>query len=120
MRIVVLTLVLLLTLTLAHAQGGFRVTYDVDQSRPTKARLNGRVANERAQDVFDVSVTAEALDANGKVLARGISFVDSRIAQGDSRPFAVSVPAVAGVSGFRVTVSSFRVGLGTPAPNQGP
>jgi hypothetical protein len=120
MRIVVLTLVLLLTLTLAHAQGGFRVTYDVDQSRPTKARLNGRVANERAQDVFDVSVTAEALDASGKVLARGISFVDSRIAQGDSRPFAVSVPAVAGVSSFRVTVSSFRVGLGTPAPNQGP
>ena len=120
MRIAVLTLVLALTVALAHAQDGFRITYDVDQSRPAKARLSGRVANERAQDVFDVSVTAEALDSSGKVLARGISFVDSRIAQGDTRPFSVSVPAVPGVAGFRVTVSSFRIGLGSQGPNQGP
>jgi hypothetical protein len=100
----------------ALAQDGFRITYDVDQSRPEKARLNGRVTNDRSQDVFDVSVTAEALDTRGRVLARGITYVDSRIARGDSRMFSVSVPTVAGASGYRVAVSSFRPGYA----NQGP
>jgi hypothetical protein len=100
----------------AQAQDGFRITYEVDQSKPGKARVAGRVANERSQDVFEVSVTAEALDARGRVLARGIAYVDSRIAPGDSRTFTVSVPSVAGVSGFRVVVSSFRPGFS----NQGP
>jgi hypothetical protein len=94
----------------AQGQPGFRVTYDVDQSRPDKARLNGRVVNERTQDVFEVSVMAEALDARGKVLARGISYVDSRISPADSRPFSVSVPTVPGTAGFRVFVSSYRAG----------
>ena len=111
-----LALTLVLTASSALAQAGFRISYDVDQSRPEKARLNGRVANERSQDVFEVSVTAEALDARGKVVARGISYVDTRIGRGDSRPFSVSVPTVAGVTGFRVVVSSFRTGFA----NQGP
>ena len=111
-----LALVVTLAALPALAQSGFRVTYDVDQSRPEKARLNGRVTNDRGQDVFEVSVTAEALDARGKVVARGISYVDARIGRGDSRPFSVSVPTVAGATGFRVVVSSFRTGFA----NQGP
>ena len=108
----------------ALAQDGFRLSYDVDQSRPEKARLTGRLTNERPQDVFEVSVTAEALDARGKVLARGITYVDSRIARGDSRSFAVSVPTVPGATNYRVVVSSFRMGFGSPggagSSNQGP
>ncbi|HEY2996504.1 MAG TPA: FxLYD domain-containing protein [Methylomirabilota bacterium] len=111
-----LALALVLSASSALAQSGFRINYEVDQSRPDKARLNGRVANERGQDVFEVSVTAEALDARGKVLARGISYVDSRIGRGDSRPFSVSVPTVPGVTEFRVVVSSYRMGFA----NQGP
>ncbi len=111
-----LALALVLSASSALAQSGFRISYEVDQSRPEKARLNGRVANERGQDVFEVSVTAEALDARGKVLARGISYVDSRIGRGDSRPFSVSVPSVPGVTEFRVVVSSYRMGFA----NQGP
>jgi hypothetical protein len=103
----------------ALAQDGFRLTYDVDDSRPGKARLTGKLTNERPQEVFEVSVTAEALDARGKVLARGISYVDSRIGRGDSRPFAVSVPTVPGATGYRVVVSSFRLGFGGSS-NQGP
>ncbi|SRR5712691_11167714 len=115
---VVLPLAALLVALLApaHAQEGFKITYDVDNSRPEKARLNGRVINERSQDVFEVNVTAEALDGRGRVLARGISYVDSRIGRGDSRPFSVSVPTVPGTSGFRVVVSSYRTGYA----NQGP
>jgi hypothetical protein len=103
----------------ARAQDGFRVTYDVDRTRPDRARVTGRVANERPEDVFEVSVTAEALDARGKVLARGITYVDSRIARGDGRPFSLSVPTVAGTTSFRVAVSSWRAGIGGPGPAGG-
>jgi hypothetical protein len=78
--------------------------------------LIGRVANELSEDVFEVSVTAEALDARGKVLARGIAYVDSRIGRGDTRPFSVSVPTPAGVNGFRVIATSHRAGITTQGP----
>jgi hypothetical protein len=95
----------------ALAQDGFRITYEVDRSRPDQARLVGQVVNERGGEVVDVSVTAEALDARGRVLARGITYVDSRIGSGDSRPFVAAVPVVPGVAKYRVRVSSFRSGL---------
>jgi hypothetical protein len=118
--LVLFVLVVALGASPALAQDGFRLSYDVDQSRPEKARLTGRITNDRPQDVFEVSVTAEALDARGKVLARGISYVDSRIARGDSRTFAVSVPTVPGATNYRVVVSSFRTGFGATGTNQGP
>ena len=99
-----------------RAQSGFRITYEVDRGRPDRARLTGRVVNERSDDVFEVSLTAEALDAHGKVLARGISYVDSRIGRGDDRPFSMSVPTVPGTATFRVVVSSFRAGPSTQGP----
>src|SRR5262247_2967628 len=105
----------------ARAQNGFRVTYDVDRNRADRARVTGRVVNERAEDVFEVNVTAEALDGKGKVLARGITFVDSKIARGDGRPFSLSVPTVTGTAGFRVSVSSFRAGFSSgQGQSQGP
>ena len=110
-----LTLAIVLAASAALAQAGFRISYDVaDDSRPGRARLNGKVTNERSQDVFEVSVTAEALDAKGKVIARGISYVDMRIAPGDTRTFSVTVPVVAGTTGYRVVVSSFRTGIQAP------
>jgi hypothetical protein len=105
----------------AHAQDGFRISYDVDRARPDRARLTGRVLNERPEDVFDVSVTAEALDGRGKVLGRGISYVDARISRGDARPFSMSVPTAPGTVNFRVVVSSFKAGFGqAPTQSQGP
>jgi hypothetical protein len=104
----------------ALAQPGFRITYDVDRTRPDRARLTGKVVNDRPEDVFEVSLTGEALDGHGKVLARGISYVDARIGRGDTRAFSMSVPTVPGVTNFRVVVSSFRTGFGTQAPSQGP
>jgi hypothetical protein len=112
--------VLPLVPTEAVAQPGFRITYDIDRTRPDRARLTGKVVNDRPEDVFEVSVTGEALDGHGKVLARGISFVDSRIGRGDARAFSMSVPTVPGVTNFRVVVSSFRTGFGGQAPSQGP
>jgi hypothetical protein len=100
----------------ARAQNGFRVTYDVDRTRPERARVTGRVVNERSEDVFEVSVTAEALDAKGKVLSKGIAYVDSKISRGDSRAFSMSVPTVAGTTDFRVVVSNFRAGMAPQGP----
>jgi hypothetical protein len=100
----------------ARAQEGFRVVFEVDRSRADRARLTGRVVNERTDDVFEVSVTAEALDARGKVLSRGIAYVDGRIGRGDERPFSLSVPTVSGTSSFRVVVSSYRAGFATQGP----
>ena len=110
------TLAVAILVAPALAQQGFRITYEVDDSRPGRARLNGRLTNERGDDVFDVSVTAEALDAKGKVVARGISFVDARIARGDTRMFSVTVPSVPGATTFRVMVSSFRPGISSQTP----
>ena len=100
----------------ARAQSGFRVTYDVDRTRADRARVTGRVVNERSEDVFEVSVTAEALDAKGKVLSKGIAYVDAKISRGDGRAFSLSVPTVAGTTDFRVVVSNFRVGMATQGP----
>jgi hypothetical protein len=100
----------------ARAQNGFRITYDVDRTRPDRARVTGRVVNERNEDVFEVSVTAEALDAKGKVLSKGIAYVDSKISRGDTRTFSMSVPTIAGTSEFRVVVSNFRAGMAPQGP----
>lgn len=114
--LVIVLAVLLLLAAEARGQSGFRITYEVDRTRVERARLTGRIVNERAEDVFEVSVTGEALDAKGKVLARGIAYVDSKIGRGDGRPFSLSIPTVAGTENYRVVVSSFRAGFAIQGP----
>jgi hypothetical protein len=114
--IMLAVLLLLLIAAEARAQDGFRITFEVDRTRAERARLTGRIVNERPEDVFEVTVTGEALDAKGKVLARGIAYVDSKIGRGDGRPFSMSVPTVAGTANYRVVVSSFRAGFATQGP----
>jgi hypothetical protein len=114
--LVIMLAVLLLLAAEARGQSGFRITYEVDRTRAERARLTGRIVNERPDDVFEVSVTGEALDAKGKVLARGIAYVDSKIGRGDGRAFSLSVPTVAGTETYRVVVSSFRAGFATQGP----
>lgn len=97
----------------AGAQPGpFRVTYDVDRSVAERFQVRGTVLNEARFDAIDVYVTAEALDAGGKVVARGVAFVTSSLARGRSESFVANVPVVRNAVSFRVTVSSYRQGLG--------
>ena len=95
----------------ARAQGNFRVTYQVERTEPTRVELVGRVFNAAAVDAVDVYVTAEALDASGKVLARGIAFVAQSIPAQSGAEYSARIPNVPGTTGFRVAVSSFRFGL---------
>jgi hypothetical protein len=100
----------------AEAQN-FRISYDVDRgARPGQVVVRGNVLNEGPSDCFDVSVTAEALSSNGKVVASGVTYVDSRIGRGDSKPFVAVVPIVPAATRYRVEVSSFRSGFTFQAP----
>ncbi|HUF93419.1 MAG TPA: FxLYD domain-containing protein [Candidatus Limnocylindria bacterium] len=100
----------------ADAQS-FRITYDVDRTaRPGQVVVKGSVLNDGPSDCFDVSVTAEALGSTGKVVARGVTYVDSRIGRGESKPFVAVVPRVPAATGYRVEVTSFRAGFTFQAP----
>jgi len=97
----------------AAALDPFNLTYTVERaSGSAPARVTGRVLNESSQDMLDVYVTAEAVDAAGKVLGRGIVFVSASIPPRGVVPFAISIPAAQAATGFRVRVSSFRQGIG--------
>jgi hypothetical protein len=100
----------------AAADDPFQVTYQVDRQEAGRTRVTGVVVNEARGDVIDVYVTAEALDASRKVVARGISFVTSNIRQGGSAKFTVIIPAPPNAASFRVRVSSYRMGLGIQGP----
>lgn len=100
----------------AAAQAAFRVTYEVDRSRPDRLRVIGRVYNEARADALDVYVTAEALDAAGKVVARGVAFCAASLPQRGSATFAANVPAMPGVVGFRVLVTGYRFGVSGESP----
>jgi hypothetical protein len=95
-----------------HAQDAFRVTFDVDRTNPDQTQVTGVVHNESLQDMLEVSVTAEALDARGKVVARGITYVTSRIPGRASASFVAKVPTVPTAVRYRALVSSYRPGMG--------
>ena len=97
---------------LAPGQESFQLRYSVDRTNPAQVRVNGTVENEARLDVVDVYVTAEALDAGGRVLGRGIAFVSASIPPRGTAPFTISIPAAQNAINFRVRVSSFRYGMG--------
>lgn len=109
---------LLLAPLVAAAQGwdGFRITFEVQPAQSDKVQVAGEVLNERTTEVLEVYVTAEALDRAGRVLATGITYVDSRIGPGRARSFVAVVPAAPGAVRYRVSVSSFRAGFGVQTP----
>ena len=102
--------------TAAAAQDGFRVSFEVDRSRGDKVQLVGQVHNDSSSEVFDVNITAEALDRAGRVVASGITYVEGRIGRGESRPFVAVVPVAPGAVRYRAVVTSYRAGFGYQAP----
>jgi hypothetical protein len=102
-----------LAVSASFGQDDFRITYNVERLEGGRTRVKGVVSNEARGEVLDVYVTAEALDGNKKVVARGISFVSPSIPQRGSAEFTISVPAPATATSFRVRVTSFRMGFGS-------
>ncbi len=105
--------VVLVTATGAWGQPGFRLTWTVGPTEAGQTRVAGVLYNISHTDVVDVYVTAEALDAAGRVVASGISYVAGLVPERGSAPFVAKVPVVAGTTAYRVRVSAFRQGFGS-------
>jgi hypothetical protein len=114
--IVMAAALVVVTVGFVQAQEGFRLTFDVDRTNPEQAQVVGTLFNDSAQEMLDVSVTAEALDARGKVVARGITYVTPRVPGRGNVPFVAKVPNVPGAVRYRAAVSSFRAGMSSQAP----
>jgi hypothetical protein len=95
-----------------YASEPYHLSYTVERGGGGPTRINGRLLNEGPLDMFDVYVTAEAIDGTGKVVARGITFVSASIPPRGLVSFAISVPPAPTATTFQVRVSSFRHGIG--------
>ena len=91
----------------AQTPSPFRINHALDRSSQTQTTVTGRVFNESRADAIDLYVTAEALDAGGKVVASGVSYVGA-VASGSSAAFVIKIPRAA--TTVRVLVTSFRFG----------
>jgi hypothetical protein len=107
--------VMTLAPAVGRAEEAFQIRYTVERGGSGPVRVQGTVVNDARLDVYDVYVTAEALDAAGKVIGRGIVFVSGSIPARGSAPFVISIPAAQNAANFRVRVSSFRYGAGVQA-----
>ena len=95
---------------IAQTPSPFRIAHSVDKGAQAQVTVTGRVFNEARADAIDVYVTAEALDAGGKVVASGVSYVGA-ISAGSSTAFVVKVPSARTAASFRVLVTSHRFGF---------
>ena len=108
---VFLTLAIALVVLPAAAQTTpFRITHTVDKGTQAQVTITGRVFNDARADAVDVYVTAEALDATGKIVASGVSYVGT-VNAGTSGAFVIKVPAARNAANFRVLVTGFRFGF---------
>jgi hypothetical protein len=112
-----------LTATLVLLSGGpgaaqeqFRLTFHRQADEPTSLVLAGTLSNEGSRDVVDVWVGAEALNARGRVVGRGLAFVSPLLRSRADTKFTVKLPRVEQAESFRVFVSSFRYLTGAESP----
>jgi len=90
------------------AQEQFRISFQRQPDEPTSLVLAGTLFNEGSRDVVDVWVGAEALNAGGRVVGRGLAFVGPLLRGRADTKFVVKLPRVEQVQSFRMSVSSFR------------
>lgn len=117
-----LLVAIVLTATLVLLSGGpgaaqeLRLTFERQPDEPTSLVLAGTLSNESPRDVVDVWVGAEALNARGRVVGRGLAFVSPLLRGRAATKFTVKLPRVEQVQSFRVFVSSFRYLAGQESP----
>jgi hypothetical protein len=110
-----LTAVVLLSAVLASVPAAgqatpFRITHTLDKGSQPQVTISGRVFNDARSDALDVYVTADALDASGKIMASGVSYVGT-VTSGNSSAFVIKVPSARNAASFRVAVTSFKFGF---------
>jgi hypothetical protein len=105
----------LLGVGLATAQP-FRITFQREPDEPSSIVLMGEVFNDGFRDVVDVWVTADARNAEGKVVGRGVAFVASFLRRRGATTFTVKLPRAERAYSFRLVVSSFRYAAAEQSP----
>jgi hypothetical protein len=94
----------------------FRITFQRERDEPSSIVLMGEVFNDGLRDVVDVWVTADALNAEGKGVGRGVAFVTSFLRGRGTTRFTVKLPRAEQSHSFRLVVSSFRYASGAQSP----
>jgi len=97
----------LLDVGLAAAQP-FHITFRRGPDEPLSLVLAGDLTNDGGRDAVEVWVAAEAMNAQGKIVGRGLAFVTWMLRAHSSASFTVKLPRADDARAFRVTVSSFR------------
>ena len=105
----------LLDVGLATAQP-FRITFGRERDEPTSIVLMGEVFNDGLRNIVDVWVTADARNADGKVVGRGVTFVTSFLRGRGTTTFTVKLPRAEQAHSFHLVVSSFRYASGEQSP----
>jgi hypothetical protein len=113
---VALTAILVLLGSGPCAAQELRLTYERQPDEPTSLVLAGTLSNEGSRDVVDVWVSAEALNAAGRVVGRGLASVSPMLRARAATKFVVKLPRVEQVHTFRVFVSSIRYLGGAESP----
>ena len=94
----------------------FRITFQRERDEPSSIVLMGEVFNDGVRDVVDVWITADARNAEGKVVGRGMAFVASFLRGRGTTTFTVKLPRVEQAQSFRLAVSSFRYASAEQSP----
>jgi len=76
----------------------------------------GEVFNDGARDLVDVWVTADARNAEGKGVGRGVAFVAASLRGRGATAFTVKLPRAEQAQSFRLFVSSFRYASAEQSP----
>jgi hypothetical protein len=105
----------LLDVGLATAQP-LRITFQRERDEPSSIVLMGEVFNDGLRDIVDVWVTADARNAEGKIVGRGVAFVASFLRGRGTTTFAVKLPRAEQAHSFRLGVSSFRYASAEQSP----
>ena len=119
MRLLAATVLTATFLLLSGGPGAahdFQLTFERQPDEPTSLVLSGTLSNQSARDVVDVWVTAEALNAGGRVVGRGLAFASPLLRGRASAKFTIKLPRVEQAQSFRVFVSSFRYLAGAESP----
>lgn len=94
----------------------FRIVFERTNDDPSSIVLVGRVFNDGFRNVVDVWVTADALNADGKAVSRGVAFVTSFLPGHSAAMFTIKLVRAEQAESFRLAVSSFRYASGVQSP----
>jgi hypothetical protein len=98
----------------AQPPSPFTITFTVDRSQPGGGvRLVGRVVNEGRLEARNLTLTGEALDASGNLVASGAAYVGTVPERGTAL-FAIPMPQNPRAVSYRVVVTGYQLGFGQP------